>query len=156
MQSPNQFAQTPEKGMMDLRFNPGVISAQVDSSAVGSLVPGQAVKMVDSAGGVPKVLSCSADTDDVFGFVNYSIKDQSFGADAKLEISSMRDNVMYMEAAAAIARNAKVMIVVAGQKVATATSGKTVVGRALDKATAAGQLIRVIIDLPGAALPNLN
>lgn len=153
MQSTNQFKQSAEKGLMDLRFNPSVIGAQVDSSGVGSLVPGQAVKLVDNAGGVPKVLGCGADTDDVFGFVNYSIKDQSFVANDALELAVFRDNVMYMEANAAIARGAKLMIVVAGQKVDTATSGKTVIGRALDKATAAGQFIRVQIDLPGTALP---
>ena len=149
----NQFAQTEIKGSMDLRFNPAVMSAQIDSSEVGTLVPGQAVTLVDSAGGVPKVIAAAADTADVFGFIVYDIKSTGFVALDKVEIATMRDNVQYMEAGAAVARGAKVMIVVTGSKVVLATTGKTIVGRALDKATASGDLIRVTIDLPGTVAP---
>lgn len=147
----NQFAMSPVQGQMDLRFNPGVISGQIDTTSAGSLIPGQPVKMVDSAGGVPKFVECAADTDDVYGFITYDIKSQLFNAGDRVEVAAMRDNVMYMTASAAIARNAKVMIVVSGSKVATATTGKTIVGRALDKASLNGDLIRVTIDLPGTA-----
>jgi hypothetical protein len=146
----NQFNQSPVQGMLDLRFNAQTISCEIDSTSNGGLVPGQAVKMVDSAGGVPKVVECDADSNDVFGFINYDLKSQSFAAGDMVEISAMRDNVMYMTASAAISRNAKVAIVVSGSKIVTASSGKMIVGRALDKASADGDLIRVIIDLPGA------
>lgn len=149
--NPNQFKQITIQGEVDLLVEQNVIQCQVDSSQATALVPGQAVTMVDSAGGVPKVIAASANTDDVFGFVNYVRKDATYPALSKVEISMFRGNVMYMTASAAIARNAKVMIVVASTKVATATSGKTIVGRALDKATADGDLIRVLIDLPGSA-----
>lgn len=147
----NQFAQSPTQGGLDLKFNSQTISCQVDVSSASPLIAGQAVKMVDSAGGVPKVVECAANDDDVFGFVNYSLKDASFGDYDQVEVSAFAGNVMWMTASAAIARNAKVMIVVSGSKVATATSGKTIVGRALDKAAADGDLIRVYIDLPGSA-----
>jgi hypothetical protein len=137
--------------MADLRMNSQSIACQVDSSSAGGLVPGQAVKMVDLGGGIPKVVECAADTDDVFGFINYDIKSQAFAVGDKVEVSALRGNVMYMTASAAVARNAKVMIVVASKKVAVATTGKTIVGRALDKAAADGDLIRVVIDLPGSA-----
>ncbi len=146
----NQFAQIPVQGMLDLRMNPNTMSAQVDSSESGTLVPGQAVKMVDSAGGVPKVVACAADEDDVFGFINYDLKDASFVAGDRLELSVLSGNVMFMTASAAIARNAEVMIVVSGSKVATVTSTNRIVGRALDKASADGDLIRVAIMLPGS------
>ena len=149
----NQFALIPIQGLMDLRFNPAVISAQIDTSSAGGLVPGQAVKMVDSAGGVPKVVECAADTDDVYGFLVYDIKQATFAIGARVEVAAMRDNVMYMTASAAITRNAQVEIVVASSKVATAASGKRIVGRALDKAAADGDLIRVTIDLPGGLVP---
>lgn len=148
-QTMNQFNQAPVQGMLDLRFNPNTISCAIDVSSAGSLVPGTAVKVVDNAGGVPKVVECAADTDDVFGFINYNIKNAKFNAYDAVEISAFRDNVMYMTAGAAIARNAKVEIVVASVKVITATSGKTIVGRAYDKAAADGDIIRVVIDLPG-------
>lgn len=146
----NQFSQIPVQGQLDLGRNYETIACQVDTTTGGSLVPGQAVKMYDSAGGVPKVVECAADTDDVFGFLNYDLKNATFGSGDPVEVSQFRGNVMYMTASAAIARNAQVMIVVASKKVATATSGKRIIGRALDKATADGDVIRVEIDLPGA------
>lgn len=146
----NQVKQEPVQGELELALQPNTISCQVDSGSA-TLIPGQAVKMVDSAGGVPKVTAVTADTDDVFGFVNYSMKDQDFPALAKVEISMFRGNVMYMTSSAAIARNAKVMVVVTGSKVATRASTGICIGRAFDKATAGDQLIRVLIDLPGVA-----
>lgn len=150
--SQNQFAMAPIQGQLTLQLNTNVIPCQVDSSQVADLVPGQAVKMVDSSGGVPKVIAVASDADDVFGFVDYSIKDASYPAGARVEISAYQDNVMYMTAGAAIARNGQVAVVVASKKVipAVAASGKRIVGRALDKATADGDLIRVVIMLPGA------
>lgn len=149
----NQFAQIPIQGMLDLRFNPSVVEGQIDSSSAGGLVPGQAVKMVDSAGGVPKFVECAADTDDVYGFIVYDIKSRVFNAYDKVEVAAMNGCVMYMTSSAAIARNASVEIVVSGSKVATAATGKRIVGRAFDKATGADQLIRVTVNLPGILAP---
>jgi len=149
-QSQNQFSQSPEQGMLDLRFNTNTMSGQIDVSSGGGLVPGQAVKMVDSVGGVPKFVECALDADDVFGFINYNIKNKVFNDYDAVEVSYFRGNVMYMTASAAIARNAEVAVVIASKKVVTAVTGDRIVGRALDKATADGQLIRVVIDLPGA------
>lgn|SRR5574343_728394 len=150
--SQNAFEPSPTQGQMDMKSNFNTIGAQIDSSEAGALVPGQAVKLVDSAGGVPKVIACTSDADDVYGFINYSVKDVEFVAYDKVEISTMRDNVMYMTAGAAIARGGNVAVVIASKKVipAVAASGKRIIGRAFDKAAADGDLIRVIIDLPGA------
>lgn len=145
----NQFSQAPVKGQMDLRFNMNVVSCRVKSDESSALVHGQSVKIVDLADGVPTVTAVAADTDDVFGFVSYSNKDQSFAAGDMLEIAALRGNVMYMEASAAIARWARVAVVVSGSKVVTASGTKTVIGRAYDKAATSGDLIRVVIDLPG-------
>lgn len=148
----NQFAQTPVAGMLDLMYNPATISAIVNSASAfsGGLVPSQAVKLADAAGAIPQVIECALDSDDVFGFVNYNIKNASFDPGQALEISAFRDNVMFMTASAAITPNAKVAIVVASNKIVTATTGMRIIGRALDKATADGDIIRVMIDLPGA------
>ena len=150
MQVQNQFAQAPVQGMPDLKFDPSTISVEIDGSSAGGLVAGQAVTLVDSADGVPKVVEAAADTDDVFGFLQYDIKSKTYEPYDKAEISFFRGNVMYMTASAAIARGAKVAIVVSGSKIVTASTGQRIVGRALDKAAADGDLIRVIIDLPGA------
>lgn len=148
----NQFSQTVVQGVLALALEPNTITCEIDTTSAGSLVPGQAVKIVDSLYGIPKVVEIAADTDDIFGFINYNIKDATFGVGARCEISMFRGNVMWMTVSAAVARNAKVMAVVSGSKVATATVGKTVIGRALDKASTNGDLIRVIIDLPAPEL----
>lgn len=150
-QSLNAFSQEPVQGNLDLQVDMATLSCKVYTSESGVLIPGQAVKIVDSAGGVPQVTAVAADTDDVFGFVNYSQKDQEFSAGMSVEISFFRGNVMYMTSSAAIARNAKVMVVVSGSKVATRASTGICIGRAIDKATGGDQLIRVLIDLPGVA-----
>jgi len=104
---------------------------------------------VDSAGGVPKVKEIAANSDDIFGFVAYTQKDQSFPVGAKVEICFFRGAVMIMEALSAISRNAQLAVVISGNKVAEIDSGQTIIGRALDSAAADGDLIRVLIDLPG-------
>lgn len=147
----NQFAQTPVKGQLDLSVGVrSVISCQIDSSSAGGLVPGQAVKIVDVKGGIPNVVECSAASDDVFGFITYGIKDKMHDAGSKAEIAFFRGSCMIMEASAAISANSPVSIVVSGQKVAPSASGDMIVGRALDKASASGEFVRVMIDLPGS------
>lgn len=145
----NQFSQSAVKGLLDLRFNPSVMSCQVDASELGSLVPGQAVTMVDSADGIPKIIAAADDEADVFGFIVYDVKSDVYVAGDRCEVAFASGNVMYMLSDAAIARYAQVMPVISGVEVATATLGdKAIIGRALDKASAGGQLIRVLIDLP--------
>lgn len=152
----NQFGMNIIKGAMDLKVSAGtVISCQIDVSAdVAGLVPGQPVLCVDSAGGIPKVKEVAAITNDVFGFIVYDVRSVLFLRGDQCEVAIYRNGVMYMEASAAIARNAQVMLVLPGVKVVTAgTTGNRIVGRALDKATANGDIIRVMIDLPGATVP---
>jgi hypothetical protein len=147
----NQFNISAVKGMVDLKVGPAnIVSCEVDTSSAGNLVPGQAVKIVSTIGGIPNVVECSAASDDVFGIIAYDIKSTAFGAGDKVEIAFSRGTAVYMEASAAISANAKVMIVLSGQKVATATTGNMIVGRAFDAASASGDLIRIIVDLPGS------
>lgn len=145
----NQLVQQPVQGQMDLRFNSNVLSVQVDVTSAGGLIPGQPVKMVDSVGGIPKVVECASDADDVLGFIAFDIKSAKFDAGDRCEIALVDGaGCMYMTSAAAIARKAQLAIVFGtpGQvQTAVAASGKTVVGYAFDKATAAGQLIRVMM-----------
>ena len=151
----NQLVQSPVLGAMDLRFNSNNISVEIDVSSAGGLVPGQPVKMVDSAGGVPKVVECAADSDDVFGFLIFDLKSSVYNALDKAEIALVNGaGVMYMNSNAAIARDAQLAIVSGtpgNVQTAVALSGKTIIGRAFDKATAANQLIRVIM-LPAKAV----
>lgn len=146
--SQSQFTEAPLLGMIDLRLNYDTVPVQVDSSQVAGLAAGQAVKIVASAGGVPKVIACAADSDAVWGFVNYDIKSILFLAGAAMEVSQS-GNVIYLRAVEAISRGAQVALevsTVGGVK--NTGGGATVVGLAFDQATAAGDLIRVKVSIP--------
>lgn len=151
MQNPNQFRQSVVQGQLDLRFNGETISVQIDASEAGVLVPGEAVKMVDSAGGVPKVEKVAADTDQIFGFINYDIKNADFKAGDACEISRA-GNVMHMTASEALARGQQVCYASASVKVKGLVSTNTIVGYTLDKAAADGDIIRVVVGTPSFAV----
>lgn len=150
-QSQNQFLMSAILGQTDLRLNENTISVQVDASQAVPMIAGQAVKIVDSLGGIPKVVACAANSDSCMGFINYDIKSQQFAAGDRAEIS-MAGNVMYLVSTGAIARGTQVQIDVTsigGVAAKTGSSGANIVGWAVDKATAAGQLIRVRLQTPG-------
>lgn len=150
-QSQNQFQMSSQLGMIDLRYDYNTISAQVDVSQVGSLYSGAAVKVVDSAGGVPKVIAVAANADEVFGFINYDIKSKAYVAGDSLEISQA-GNVMFLYATTAIARGARCQLAIStnGGVAAITTAGADIVGWALDKG-AIGDLIRVHLLVPSFA-----
>lgn len=152
-QSPNQFIESVVLGMPDMHLNMNTIPVQIDASEAGAIVAGQAVKIYDSAGGVPKVVACSANSDQVDGFVNFNIKDRSLVAGDACEIS--RDlNVMYLQATGPIARGAEVQLDVltpGGVAAVVGSSGARIVGQALDKASG-GELIRVQLKVQGASV----
>lgn len=148
----NQFAQAPIVGMVDQKYAFNTKACQVDMAQTGSLLVGQAVKLVDSAGGLPKVVAVTANSDEVWGFINYSNKDQSFAAGAPLEVSQ-KGNVIYLVATGAIARGAQVTVdITYTGGVQSKNSGDKIVGFALDKATAQGQIIRVELSAPSYTL----
>lgn len=153
-QNPNQFSQAPYLGMIDMRFPYNSVAVEIDASQVGAITAGCAVKLVDSAGGVPKVVACSAASDEVFGFINYDIKTVAFSAGMPCEVS-MSGNVMYLYATEAVSRGAQVVLstpTVGGVKPSSSgSSGDNICGWAYDKASAGGQLIRVFLKSPSYA-----
>ncbi len=145
----NQFQQVPYVGQIDLRFPYNTVSVQIDLAETDTGVSGSPVKMVDSADGTPKVLLCDADTDECLGFINYDIKSKQFVAGDRAEIS-MAGNVIFLYATAAVARGVQVCLDIAGGgvKAVSGSGGENIVGWAYDKATQAGQLIRVFLKTP--------
>lgn len=149
-QSQNSFQQSAYLGMIDLRFDYNTTSALIDASQATPLFAGTAVKIVDSADGIPKVVACTADSDEVWGFINYDAKTISFGAGSPCEVSQA-GNVIYLYAATAISRGVQVQLnyIAPGSVGAlVGSSGADVVGFAFDKAVAAGALIRVHLSVP--------
>src|ERR1017187_10123580 len=107
--SANQFAQSPVLGQIDMRFPYNTVAAQIDVSQATPLYAGQAVKIVDSADGIPKIVACTANSDEVFGFINFDIKSITFSAGQNCEIS-MAGNYMYLYATTAISRGTQVQL----------------------------------------------
>lgn len=147
---PNQFAQAAQLGMIDQRLDYSTFPAQIDVSETGTLYAGAPVKLVDSAGGIPKVKLIEATTDLVFGYINYNQKNVSFIAGSPVELS-LAGNVIYLYSVGAIGRGIRVVpsLITNGGVAAVSGSGaENIVGWAYDKASAAGELIRVYLLTP--------
>lgn len=146
----NAFAQSPYLGTIDMRFPYNTVSAQIDLSQATPLYAGAPVKIVDSVDGAPKVVGVTANTDEVFGYINFDIKTIQFIAGSLCEIS-MAGNYIYLYATGAISRGAQVTLditTMGGVGQLVGSSGANIVGFAYDKATAPGALIRVRLSTP--------
>lgn len=151
--SQNQFQQTTVLGKVDLQYDFNTVSVVIDSSQSTPLYAGSAVKMVDSADGTPRVVGCSANSDEVLGFINYDVKNVAYLANNAAEIS-LGGNVMYLYATAAISRGTQVTLDLSSPGSVgplVSSSGADIVGWAYDKAPTAGALIRVYLRTPSFA-----
>lgn len=150
--SQNQFAQSPYLGQIDLMLDYNTVSGQIDISQATPLYAGAAVKLVPSTqpNSIPKLVGCTADTDEVYGFINFDIKTVSYVAGSLCEVSR-NGNVMYLYATGAVIQGRQVTLDLTspgsvGQ--AVSSSGANIVGWAQDGAAAAGALIRINLTCP--------
>ena len=151
----NQFAQTTVLGQLDMEFAGSVASMQVSANQATALIAGQPIKVENSAGGAPKVLALASNTDITQGFVVRNLKDPNFPAFARVEVA-LENSVMYMNSGGAITRFGAVEAVQGTPGNVIAWAGiNPVVGFAYDQATAANQLIRVLINPPSVATSNI-
>jgi beta-galactosidase len=151
VQSQNQFAQSAQLGQIDLPYNYDTVSVKIDVTQTTTLYAGAAVKVVaNTVGGVPSVVGCSANSDEVFGFLNYDIKNVGWVAGNAAEVSQA-GNVMFLYATGAITQGAQVQLDITtngGVAAKVGSSGADYVGWAFDGAAAAGALIRVRLSVP--------
>lgn len=150
-QSINSFAQAPFLGQLDLKVGPtNVVAVQIDASQATALYAGSFVKIVDSADGVPKVVGVAANSDEALGCIVYDIKSKQYVAGDRAELA-MSGSVIFLYATTAIARGVQVVPDVISQGSVQAAAGQTgskIVGWAYDKASAYGDLIRVVLKTP--------
>ena len=144
MQNVNQFSQTHEKGHIDTKIG-GVI---IPCKLTGPAKAGASVKLVDSASKEIEVVEVATQADVAFGVIVRDYKKSSYVAGDFVEVL-VKDGIMRCEASEAIARGAEVSYVITGQKVESADATECVIGTALDKASADGDLIRVLINCQG-------
>lgn len=149
----NQFSQSKAVGQLDLHVgrNPSVFSMRIDpdsSATTADLVPGAGVVLTDGGandpGGIPIVDERSTATSDIFGVILYNSKINEYEPGDAVEVAAS-GSVVTMEASAAIVRGASVALVLAAPGEVVTRTTETILGVALDKATADGDLIRVRI-----------
>lgn len=146
----NQFAQTPMLGQVSQLPNPNIIPVLINPASAATVInAGSAMKLITGASGQIMVDVCTAVTDGpVFGFIPYNMRKNSYAPGDVCELAC-QDSVITLSSGAAIARGAEVAAVPASAgndpTVLTAVATNFVAGRALDRATAAAQLIRVIV-----------
>ncbi len=151
----NQLFQTAIIGMVTNDPQPLTVAAQLDpnSSWATPITSGQSVKLTNTASSQIMVEPCSADTDAVFGVIPYNLRKNSYVLGDVIEVVA-DGGIIMLETSAAVNRGA--FVAITNQTVstndptiaATTTAGKAIAGKALEKATAAGALIKVLIQ-PG-------
>lgn len=145
-QNLNQLAETPVKGMLAGIVNPATISAQIYDGSTNTLVAGDLVDFVAVKGNMIIVDKAVGGSTGSLGFVVYSPKKNKYTAGDAIEVA-MSNSVIYLESAGAIQRGHPVEFVATGSLVKSALWVNPCVGRALDIATAANQLVRVLVGL---------
>lgn len=158
MQNMNQFKQTPVVGSLDLatNSNPAVFTCRfkdVSETAGTTMVPGEGAKLVDLGASdfiSPPIVDERATTDEIFGVKLYSTKENAAVDNDIVQIAG-DGAVVFMNAGAAIVRGAKVELVDAtpGNVITSAGTNK-ILGVCLDKATAADQVVRVLVKVEAA------
>lgn len=145
----NAFAPTGElKGRLDLQANIDSLSCIIDSTQNTAIKAGTPVKVVTTSAKLPHIVA-AASGDLILGFLRQSPRKDSFVAGDVVEVSYGGD-VMYLEADAAIDAGSPVNVSDFTDYAVAApgsTTGSTI-GFALEKATAAGQLVRVLLRTP--------
>ena len=152
-QNMNQFNQIPVVGDIDeattdrgdaftCRF------IDISATAGTTLVPGEGVNLVDAGAndspGPPIVDERAANTDAIFGINIYKTEKNAAESGDRVQVA-ISGATVFMNAGAAIARGANVELVLATPGNVITQSTGTTLGRALDKATAANEVIRVLI-----------
>lgn len=152
-QNMNQFTQTPVVGDIDLATTDraNVFTCRfIDASATAgtTLVPGEGVNLVDlgasDSAGPPIVDERAANTDAIFGINIYKTEKNAAESGDRVQIARA-GSVIFMNAGAAIARGASVELVLATPGNVITQSTGTTLGLCLDKATAANDLVRILI-----------
>jgi hypothetical protein len=143
----NQFTISTVQGQLDMLAPGSVLTGQVDAAQATALVPGQAVAMATTAGGLPKFVALTSNSQKAFGFVVRNLKDINDPAYANFELA-ISEAIMWMTSNAAITRGANVEVVISNNTVITSAGVNPIVGIALDTATGSAQLIRVLIKVP--------
>jgi hypothetical protein len=120
-------------------------NGNITYNAAAAVAKGQPVKFTGSTTttGMPTVTPCTAATDAAIGI---ALEPANAGENVPVAILGNYTGTVEVLAGGAVSRGAEL-----GATGATAASGNTTIGKALDAATAEGQLIEVAHHAPGTA-----
>jgi len=152
MQKSNQFGMTAEAGELDLSLGLNhSMAVLIDPSAAETMTvsPGETVMLkdlgaADIAGINPVITPRTADTDAIFGIMVKSKKTFKFGPKDIIDVA-LEGSVMRLTASGAISRGATVYADLDHAGQVQGTESGPGIGICLDKANAAGDLVRVLI-----------
>lgn len=142
----NQFTQSAVKGMVAKDITKSGIIAGICSTTT---YPGMPVKISTGAYNKPvPIFTPTSTSEEPFGVVIYNSRKSTMAANDQVEVAFCGGPCIWMEAAAAITAGVAIELANATDiTVQTFSSGKQI-GVALDGASAAGQLVRVIVTKP--------
>ncbi len=143
-QSLNQLNQTPVKGDLKAVPSPETVSCQILPTSSNSFVAASPVKLI-SGTSQQLLVDLAGNTDSILGFIIYSPRKNQYKAADRIEVA-MKGSVMEMESGAAFNRGQMLEFVSAGTLVIAYKGVNSFIGKALDQASAANQLVRVLID----------
>lgn len=148
-QNLNQFSQSAERGQIPLLGAEGfVVSAIVDSTSA-TINAGDAVEIITTSKGIPKVKKLANATNAVFGFAIYNpVKNANVAGD-RIEVM-ITGGVMYMIASEVINAGVEVEYNITTGKIApyvvdSGITPNTIVGKTIDYASGNNILTRVYI-----------
>lgn len=145
--NPNQFQIQRQAGSLTSDPNFNIFTCKIDATQLTDLTYGDAVTIVASTSGLLSVIGATSASSNIFGFINYSIKKEFFSAGDYVAVA-VRNSVMFMTASAAINAGAEVQFDPSTTKIATQTTGNTVIGIAMEKAAGDASIIPVYIVTP--------
>ncbi len=147
----NQFGQQVIVSQLDLQVGGlgPAFTLRIDPDSAGSdITAGEGLKIVDGGAndpnGVPLCDILGADTEQAFGVRIYDAK-QGLVQPGDIVQVSYDGNVQWMEAGAALVRGAEVQLVLASPGKVAAKAAGALFGTLLDKSSADGDLVRVLI-----------
>ena len=146
----NQFApNVPLAGMYAYQANLPQLHNVIVKSDVTATSPlrAGAIVTLDSASTNTNaaVVKQAAVTDNIFGVITYNPVKNAFIGGERIAIARSGD-IVWLPAAAAVNVGAELYFNTSNQVTSTVTAGNSIVGKALTKATAAGDLIQVELD----------
>ncbi len=144
-QSLAQRAPTRLSGDILENYQNEIDAGRLLSTSVNTFIPRTAIK-IDSNNKGQLVFEKAAATDNIYGFIIRDLKDGdnlSPTDSISSQVSVLKKGRMYMVAGALINAGAKLEIVAASNKVITSAGTNTVIGIAIESASADGSIILV-------------